>query len=1303
MSNLTATGGSGGANNGSGIYVTGPGEINHLTISGVTVTGNTGFGIAFNNTSKTSDVEILNSTVTANTDTGIRIASATPEFTGLLIDGCTVSNNGTFGFASNPSQTNANINTGFVFQNSSFTGNNTAGGANNHVMFFGAFSGTATISNVDITANTRAHGIVFNGSGDGADLATWPAAGAIVMNDVVFGGTIDKTCTYFYRYSTLANVSMTDVDMSAVTTLPNWHQLSADTNGVLDAGNTKLTTISSGGCAIDARDVTFYGSGGAIDKTVLANLYRIEDAIRHQVDTGVPGLVRVNDASVYVSVNSGTIENAVAAASADDVIYVEAGVPVVLTQEITKSVSFAGDFVILSTSFPDDATGQTILESFLSRGAAGQSTFSAVTTGMTADQLNAIGSLSTYFNGGVTGDLTLTSAQSAAQITSLLAGAADGAVYAVATGMGDDQLNAVAANAVKIAADGISGTMIVTSAIVDANLGALLGKASVADAIVEINASGMTDGELSTVVLAGDRVDEAYNLALDNGQTDSEITALLAKSVAPASTGKAMAVADATDMDAAKLNALGASYAKLAGDGITGSVLVTGGSLGVTDANLTNLFLKIADTADVRIDGTDMGASTLTILSSNISLVDSAFDLAFTSAQSVTELSNLLGVSDVASATADATGMDSAAGGQLATLADNYTKFVDNGITGTVSITAGLTFQQITDLLSKVDLTGATFVAGTTVLIDAAGMSDAQLTSVVDAVTTAGTPENQAAVFDVVNLTLTQNQSSEQMAALLNVTLDNEATVDATGMDSTQLAELGNYSDSVETITGSVTITADLSAAQIAAIMGNTSTEADVTIDSNGMSPEQQAAVFSTAIVSVEANATVATGETFFVDVDISGLSRSAVGLQARVAYDPAFIEYVADFDGDTFTDSVGGDDFPQTVYVTEGAGFVTFATGVDIGGDGTGITSGNAARLRFRAIAPYCNQTGLVWLATTGFANQATDANATAIPTVGTNFSNVTSLNNLQLAGVPASDIAVPADAGTVLGAVIAQPTVTASNNCTSVPVTFSITYPDLTTGSTWPTYFPVGVSTIEWTTTDAGGNVDSAIRLYTVENYQLATIDVNLVGGVNPSLQFNQDVRIRLSSGDVVTATVAFTGNNGAVTDVQIPVRDDYTCITAKDAAHTLANARTLSVSGTKWVTDTTFELIAGDSNDDNVVDILDFGVFVSDRGAGKNPASRSNFNRDAFVNNADFAFIGLNFLDIGDSCGAFNGGQPLDRISVKDLRRMGLGHLEEADINMDGWVDATDIALAMQGQYRKDYAERLHPTLEVDMPQW
>jgi hypothetical protein len=106
-----------------------------------------------------------------------------------------------------------------------------------------------------------------------------------------------------------------------------------------------------------------------------------------------------------------------------------------------------------------------------------------------------------------------------------------------------------------------------------------------------------------------------------------------------------------------------------------------------------------------------------------------------------------------------------------------------------------------------------------------------------------------------------------------------------------------------------------------------------------------------------------------------------------------------------------------------------------------------------------------------------------------------------------------------------------------------------------------------------------------------------------------------------------------------------------------------------------------------------------------APKTADSRSNFNHDIAVGNGDFAFISTNFLVSGETCGGgfANGDGPIARISVKELRRRGLGELAQADINGDGWVDQFDIALAAQGRFSKDAQPQADDAEGMENPNW
>lgn len=280
-------------------------------------------------------------------------------------------------------------------------------------------------------------------------------------------------------------------------------------------------------------------------------------------------------------------------------------------------------------------------------------------------------------------------------------------------------------------------------------------------------------------------------------------------------------------------------------------------------------------------------------------------------------------------------------------------------------------------------------------------------------------------------------------------------------------------------------------------------------------------------------------------------------------------------------------------------------------------------------------------------------------------------------LTGTPAS-ITLPADAGTAAGAFVAAPVVTSVDDCDGALSTqISVVYPGGAVGNAWPAtgYFPVGISLVTLSATDSAGNSINESFTIEVEDHQLLDADITFNGAFT-----NASVRpIRFTVGGVSTVQeIDFTGTTGAAVAIKVPVSAAHACMTAKDTTHSVSDAVTPTVVGLRW--NASFTLHQGDSNDDNAIDVLDFGIFIGDIGL-TTPAARSDFNSNGVVQNADFTFISLNFLRTGETCGAFDGAEPRSRIAVRTLRRAGLGEAAAGDLNRDGWLDEHDIAYYLQ----------------------
>ena len=264
---------------------------------------------------------------------------------------------------------------------------------------------------------------------------------------------------------------------------------------------------------------------------------------------------------------------------------------------------------------------------------------------------------------------------------------------------------------------------------------------------------------------------------------------------------------------------------------------------------------------------------------------------------------------------------------------------------------------------------------------------------------------------------------------------------------------------------------------------------------------------------------------------------------------------------------------------------------------------------------------------------------------------------------------------------AIGAEPVVTAIDGCDGArSVALNITYPGGGTASAWPLdgIFPIGVTTIAYASTDVANNTTTATRTITVLDQQLVDLTITLGGdfaGASTRL-------MRIESGGVTQTTqVAMTGTSGVATGIAIPVSATPPCIRLKDVGHSVSRVGTATDSGARWSLSLT--LPQGDSNDDDVVDILDFAIFVANRGAASTAAGLSNFNADLIVSNADLGFIGLNYFAQGETCGGFGPPQaPRERVRVIDLVRAGMRDLAAADLDRDGWVSQSDIAAYLSG---------------------
>jgi hypothetical protein len=437
-------------------------------------------------------------------------------------------------------------------------------------------------------------------------------------------------------------------------------------------------------------------------------------------------------------------------------------------------------------------------------------------------------------------------------------------------------------------------------------------------------------------------------------------------------------------------------------------------------------------------------------------------------------------------------------------------------------------------------------------------------------------------------------------------------------------------------------------------------------------------------------------GDVFDVRVEMGLSDDPIVGAQFFLEYDTSTLDLLSIDPGDVADpSSVFTLEFNETHNAMLGT--IDYLVGVSFGDSTRGPET--VAVMTFQAVAECAAFVRYRPSGPNGEPNRLTGAgggeilpNPVSMPPILINGSPPT------LGACPA-DIRVPPDAGAVTATVSwAAPPSSDSCDGASAPVVCNPPSGSL---------FQPGTTPIVCTTTNSCGLVDSCTFDVSVEP-PVVTVDMELssvaAGPFERCITF--DVwdcdGPAVAQHASVAQTLTFTNGQALGVDVFVP-GGTWECITARDRLHTLSSTAPdfSTTDGINYAA--TFvgsretgghRLLSGNLNDDDYIDILDFGVLSlqhmsqasPDTPCGA-PAPDANINGDNQVNLLDLVIFVGNSLKAAEPgcCGAGRPAAdgPISAISVYELRRLGLDHLVPADINRDGMLDMGDVGALMNGQ--------------------
>ncbi len=480
-----------------------------------------------------------------------------------------------------------------------------------------------------------------------------------------------------------------------------------------------------------------------------------------------------------------------------------------------------------------------------------------------------------------------------------------------------------------------------------------------------------------------------------------------------------------------------------------------------------------------------------------------------------------------------------------------------------------------------------------------------------------------------------------------------------------------NFTGATSVKIGGVAATnlAVVSATQITAVtpFSSTSGAKDVVVTTPAGSSTAVASFTYTAAVPVlaltnNAGSCNRVGATIDVDATLSGVVSPIVAGQINITWNPSKMTL----------DSITAGDAPFIEFhvINQTAGTALILVSLEQGGSAVSVSSKVVARLRYKVAGGSCDGSGtdIQFFPDGTLPTEFTDGfGSKMIPALVASSGFTVDDGAPVLSNVPPS-VTVQAEAGMGSYANVALTPPTATDACS--PLTQTAVRSD---GASFGAAFPVGTTTVTWSATDPCANTTTDTTLVTVNNANTATFAVSYSGGYPASSSRNFALYIHGDNGNNARSTSAMFAAGTAsfsITDLAIAT---YDCVSIRDIGHSLRRRVAMSVVGTDW--SATATLIAGDLNGNDVIDVVDWGMYIVGN-------SNADLDGNGVINSYDGAIIITNFGQQSDAvCGGALMGppEPISGISVAELVDRGLTDLIGADLNNDGWLDMEDVRMA------------------------